>query len=204
VDCPDALDLVGAAAGQVGGSAAVSPEARSATMLWWAAAARFPTRVFAGATFSAVASLPRIGVCPGDGNQPSSAMPPDESGCRGPVRSAEHDVSSPAAHQRLVGSPALPRQYQGVVLLISWHILVQIIWHTRSFLAIPADPGKRLKLDIASEYAFPKSFHTRFATGAPNNKLRSVPDNARSNRREGEGALSVFAASTNILPQQVR
>jgi hypothetical protein len=30
------------------------------------------------------------------------------------------------------------------------------------------------------EYAFPKPFHTRFATGAPNNKLRSVPDNARS------------------------
>ena len=28
-----------------------------------------------------------------------------------------------------------------VVLLISWHILVQIIWHTRSFLAVPADPG---------------------------------------------------------------
>ena len=27
----------------------------------------------------------------------------------------------------------------------------------------PADPGKRLKLDIASEYAFPKPFHTRFA-----------------------------------------
>jgi pimeloyl-ACP methyl ester carboxylesterase len=70
---------------------------------------------------------------------------------------------------------------QDVVLLISWHILVQIIWHTRSFLAVPADPGKRLKLHIASEYAFPKPFHTRFATGAPNNKLRSVPDNARSN-----------------------
>ena len=39
---------------------------------------------------------------------------------------------------------------------------------------------KRLKLHSASEYAFPKP-HTRFATGAPNNKLRSVPDNARSN-----------------------
>jgi hypothetical protein len=37
-------------------------------------------------------------------------------------------------------------------------ILVQIIWHTRSFLAVPADPGKRLKLHIASEYAFPKPF----------------------------------------------
>jgi hypothetical protein len=63
----------------------------------------------------------------------------------------------------------------------SWHILVQIIWHRRSFLAVLADPGKRLKLHIASEYGFPKSFHTRFATGAPNNKLRSVPNNARSN-----------------------
>jgi hypothetical protein len=28
-----------------------------------------------------------------------------------------------------------------VVLLIIWHILVQIIWRTRSFLAFPADPG---------------------------------------------------------------
>jgi hypothetical protein len=46
------------------------------------------------------------------------------------------------------------------VLLISWHILVEIIWHTRSFLAVPADPGKRLKLHMPSEYAFPKSFHT--------------------------------------------
>jgi hypothetical protein len=45
-----------------------------------------------------------------------------------------------------------------VVLLISWHILIQIIWHTRSFLAVPADPGKRLKLHIASEYASPKPF----------------------------------------------
>jgi predicted dehydrogenase len=71
-----------------------------------------------------------------------------------------------------------------VVLLISWHILVQIIWHTPSFLAVPADPGKRLKLHIALEYAFPKPFHTRFATGAPNNKLRSVPDNARSNTQQ--------------------
>jgi hypothetical protein len=67
-------------------------------------------------------------------------------------------------------------------LLIGWHILVQIIWHTRSFLAVPADPGKLLKLHIASEYVFPKPFHTRLATGAPNNKFRSVPDNARSNR----------------------
>jgi hypothetical protein len=47
--CPDALDLVGAAARQVGGSAAVSPEARSATMLWWAAVG-YPTGVFAIAT----------------------------------------------------------------------------------------------------------------------------------------------------------
>jgi hypothetical protein len=54
--CPDALDLVGAAAGQVGGSAAVSPEARSATMLWWAAAVEYPPGVFAGATAWGAAS----------------------------------------------------------------------------------------------------------------------------------------------------
>jgi hypothetical protein len=85
---------------------------------------------------------------------------------------------------------------QIVVLLIGWHIFVQIIWHTRSFLAVPADPGKRLKLHISSEYAFPKPFHTRFATGAPNNKLRSVPDNARSNNL-GHHRLSL---PTEILP----
>jgi hypothetical protein len=97
-----------------------------------------------------------------------------------------------------------------VVLLISWHILVQIIWHTRSFLAVPADPGKRLKLHIASEYAFPEPFHTLFATGAPNNKLRRVPDNARSNtgrklldRRDtaATGIWNVAAAQGSRTPQ---
>jgi hypothetical protein len=56
VDCPDALDLVGAAAGQIGGSAAVSPEARSATMLWGEAGVGYPTGVFAGATAWGAAS----------------------------------------------------------------------------------------------------------------------------------------------------
>ena len=56
MDCPEALDLVGASAGQVGGSAAVSPEARSATMLWWAAAVGYPTGEFAGATAWGAAS----------------------------------------------------------------------------------------------------------------------------------------------------
>jgi hypothetical protein len=55
-------------------------------------------------------------------------------------------------------SSATETSSRAFVLLISWHILVQIIWHTRSFLAVPADPGKRLKLHIASEYAFPQAF----------------------------------------------
>jgi hypothetical protein len=92
------------------------------------------------------------------------------------LSAARQQAVVPSPHS--IGSRVLK---MAVVLLISWHILVQIIWHTRSFLAVPADPGKRLMLHIASEYAFPKPFHTRFATGAPNMKLRSVPDNARSN-----------------------
>jgi hypothetical protein len=38
-----------------------------------------------------------------------------------------------------------PRTNGEGLLLISWHILVQIIWYTRSFLAVPADPGTREK-----------------------------------------------------------
>ena len=93
-----------------------------------------------------------------------------------------------------------------VVLLISWHILVQIIWHTRSFLAVPADPGKRLKLHIASEYALPMSFHTRFshprADSFPNLGRRLQPPESRKHLRCQHDRLLLYRPGSQVAQRR--